>query len=67
MALRNRGGILAVLSVILSCLFAPPTASAQDAPRPGSIYIVADDLGFADTGFQGSAIATLAPDALAEA
>lgn len=40
-------------------------ASAQDAPRPNILYIVADDLGWADVGFHGSDIRTPTLDALA--
>ncbi|PZQ48127.1 MAG: sulfatase [Rhodovulum sulfidophilum] len=38
---------------------------AQAAPRPHILYILADDLGFADLGFQGSDIATPTLDRLA--
>lgn len=41
-------------------------AAAQDAPRPNIIYIVADDLGYADTGYQGSSIPTPSLDELAK-
>jgi arylsulfatase A-like enzyme len=42
-----------------------PALAQETAPRPNILYIVADDLGWADTGFQGSDIATPALDALA--
>ena len=40
-------------------------ARAEAAPRPHILYIVADDLGFADVGFRGSDIRTPNLDALA--
>jgi len=42
-----------------------PALSQEAAPRPNILYIVADDLGWADVGFQGSDISTPALDALA--
>ncbi|WP_246702734.1 arylsulfatase [Starkeya sp. ORNL1] len=41
-------------------------ARAEAAPRPHILYIVADDVGFADVGFHGSDIKTPNLDALAE-
>ncbi|MEY8841620.1 arylsulfatase [Cribrihabitans sp. XS_ASV171] len=56
--------LLLLAGLGLATLSAP--ARAQDpAPRPNILYIVADDLGWADTGFQGSDIQTPALDALA--
>jgi arylsulfatase A-like enzyme len=38
--------------------FAQIQAAAIDAPRPNIIYILADDMGWSDTGFVGSPIST---------
>lgn len=54
--------LLLAASLGLAVLCAP--AHAQEAPRPNILYIVADDLGWADVGFHGSDIATPALDAL---
>ncbi len=55
------------LRAAVALLLTLPTVrgAAADALRPNIVYIVVDDLGFADTGFQGSDIATPALDALA--
>jgi arylsulfatase A-like enzyme len=53
---------LAVLSI---CFMAVMSAAAQSAP-PNIIYIVADDLGWADVGFHGSDIKTPNIDQLAQ-
>lgn len=37
----------------LACLVAA-AAHADDAPRPNIVYIMADDLGWADVGYQGA-------------
>jgi arylsulfatase A-like enzyme len=55
---------LLLSAIALAAAFGLP-ATAQDAPRPNILYIVADDLGWADVGFHGSDIATPALDALA--
>ncbi len=47
------------------CL-AVQAAWAEDAPRPNIVYIVADDLGYADAGYQGSPIPTPVLDDLAK-
>lgn len=53
------------LLLAASLALAAAPALAQGAPRPNILYIVADDLGWADVGFQGSGISTPALDALA--
>ena len=40
-------------------------ALAADAPRPHVVYLLADDMGYADTGYHGSEIKTPNLDKLA--
>ncbi|MFT0860066.1 arylsulfatase B [Ancylobacter sp. G4_0304] len=58
----NRRDILAggagFLAAIAGLSLLARDARAADAPRPHILYIMADDLGFADVGFHGSDIRT---------
>jgi hypothetical protein len=54
------------LAAIAGLSLLSPDARAADAPRPHILYIMADDLGFADVGFHGSDIQTPNLDRLAQ-
>ena len=53
------------LACLALALLAPVAAQAQAARKPHILYIVADDLGFADVGFRSPEIATPTIDQLA--
>ena len=54
------------LAAVAGLSLLSPGARAADAPRPHILYIMADDLGFADVGFHGSDIKTPNLDRLAQ-
>lgn len=53
------------LACLALALLLPVAAQAQAAKKPSILYIVADDLGFADVGFRSPEIATPTIDQLA--
>lgn len=53
------------LACLALALLAPAAAHAQAAKKPNILYIVADDLGFADVGFRSPELATPTIDQLA--
>lgn len=59
-------GSAGFLAAIAGLPLLAPAARAAEATRPHILYIVADDLGFADVGFHGSDIKTPNLDRLAE-
>jgi arylsulfatase A-like enzyme len=54
-------GVLSMAMALATAIGAP----AEGAPRPNIVYIVVDDMGWRDVGFQGSDIATPNIDRLA--
>ena len=65
-----RRGVIAVCAavlVLIACLFRLVSTAfgAEDAPRPNIIFILADDLGWADIGYHDSDIRTPHLDQLA--
>jgi arylsulfatase A-like enzyme len=54
-----------IFAIVATLVAATAAAAQTDAPRPNILYIVADDLGWADVGFHGSEIMTPAMDELA--
>jgi arylsulfatase A-like enzyme len=59
---------LLIVVVVVGAAAWPPRAVAQTAaPRPHIVYIVSDDQGWKDAGFQGSDIRTPTLDQLAQA
>ena len=66
MQIQNRCFPVALLGLCLSMLVIGGLAwSAETAPRPNIVYLLADDLGWGDVGFHGSEIKTPNIDKLA--
>lgn len=62
--MRFAAALMRLVLVVPLALLAGPTL-AQESKRPNIVYIVADDLGWADIGFRGSDIQTPNIDRLA--
>ena len=63
---RTRLLIVFAFVVLGSWIGTLVSATAQNGPRPNIIYVLADDLGWADVGFHGSDIKTPTIDNLAQ-